>query len=455
MGHRHHFHGAARGLAASLITVAERKGLGKKTISVAVTGREEEERRSPKPPPPKPIARPAAPSSAAPPKAEPRRRRAQGGAAPVVTNLAMSQRRPRRRPRHRPARAARGAGRRRRADQGRLGHLRGAHAAHPRGPARPARDAPCEEEPTKPSPSSRRPIDYTLYPQAQADGIEGKFKARHHRGRQRRGRGRRGPRASIDPGFDAAIEAALSAGGSSRRWRAASPSRAAPSVHREVRARRLATERMRRAARRSCRALAVRCSPPASRLARAPGASAEGPTVTKPPKLVKFVPAVYPEGQARRRASPLEVLLSIEIGDDGKVGEVEVVKGAGRPTSTPPRVAAAKQFVFEPAEIDDQPAPVKITYRYDFTILEKMVKAGPADQLRRRGAGAAARRRRCAQVSVKIIELDGVTRADRRRRGTSRSSTSRPATYKVELSHPKLITVVTDEDDRQPASGAP
>ena len=33
--------------------------------------------------------------------------------------------------------------------------------------------------------------------------------------------------------------------------------------------------------------------------------------------------------------------------------------------------------MFEPAEIDDQPAPVKITYRYDFTIVEKMVTVGP------------------------------------------------------------------------------
>ncbi len=40
-------------------------------------------------------------------------------------------------------------------------------------------DAPCEEEPTKPEAIVQTPtIDYTLYPQAQADGIEGKFKAR-------------------------------------------------------------------------------------------------------------------------------------------------------------------------------------------------------------------------------------------------------------------------------------
>jgi TonB family protein len=73
-------------------------------------------------------------------------------------------------------------------------------------------EAPCEEEPTKPEPIVKTPIDYTIYPQAQADGIEGKFKARIVVAAN-------GEVSDIeilvhiDPGFDAAIEAAL------RRWR--------------------------------------------------------------------------------------------------------------------------------------------------------------------------------------------------------------------------------------------
>src|SRR5262252_10340423 len=111
--------------------------------------------------------------------------------------------------------------------------------------------------------------------------------------------------------------------------------------------------------------------------ARALGEQADegGPVVTKAPKLVKFVPAVYPKDKHDAGVTA-SVLLSIEIGDDGKVGEVEVVKGAA-PDFDAAAVAAVKQFVFEPAEIDGQPAPVKITYRYDFTIVEKMVKTGP------------------------------------------------------------------------------
>ena len=40
-------------------------------------------------------------------------------------------------------------------------------------------------------------------------------------------------------------------------------------------------------------------------------------------------------------------------------------------------MAAARQFVFSPAEAGGQPIPVKITYRYDFTIVTKMVSVGP------------------------------------------------------------------------------
>ena len=80
---------------------------------------------------------------------------------------------------------------------------------------------------------------------------------------------------------------------------------------------------------------------------------------------VKFVPAVYPKDK-HDAGITASVVLSIEIGDDGKVGEVEVVDSAAAPDFDAAAVAAAKQFVFEPAEIDGQPAPVKITYRYDF-----------------------------------------------------------------------------------------
>src|SRR5512138_1647822 len=88
------------------------------------------------------------------------------------------------------------------------------------------------------------------------------------------------------------------------------------------------------------------CGSPAAAL----GQEAEGPTVTKAPKLVKFVPAVYPQDK-HDAGITASVELSIEIGADGQVGDVTVVKGAATPDFDAAAAAAAKQFVFEPAEI--------------------------------------------------------------------------------------------------------
>src|SRR5262245_45287992 len=104
-------------------------------------------------------------------------------------------------------------------------------------------------------------------------------------------------------------------------------------------------------------------------------AAADEPTITKPPKLIKFVPAEYPKDKHDAGVTAT-VLLSIEIDADGKVGEVEVVTSGGADFDAAAK-AAVKQFLFEPAEIDNQPAPVKITYKYDFVIKEQMVKVGP------------------------------------------------------------------------------
>src|SRR5215831_6600085 len=166
-----------------------------------------------------------------------------------------------------------------------------------------------------------------------------------------------------------------------------------------------------------------------------------GPQITKAPKLVKFVPAVYPREKHDAHITG-SVLLSIEIGDDGKVGEVEVVKGAA-PDFDAAAVAAVKQFVFEPAEIDHQPAPVKITYRYDFTIVEQIVKAGP--QINFDGVVIERLSKRpLKNVSVTITDLeDAVATTDV---DGKFAFTDVPAgTHKVQLKHPKLITVTTDE----------
>ena len=88
--------------------------------------------------------------------------------------------------------------------------------------------------------------------------------------------------------------------------------------------------------------------------------------VTALPKLTHFVEAIYPP-EKKSAGATASVLLTIEISATGAVTNVAIAKSAS-PDFDAAAIAAATQFVFEPAEIDEKPAPAKITYRYDFTM---------------------------------------------------------------------------------------
>jgi TonB family protein len=193
------------GLAVGLVAVAQKRELRRHAISVAVT--EEKKKVKPvKPPaPPRPIARPAAAKPVALAKAEAPVAVAHAAAAPMVTNLSMS---------NAGLDIGPGIGLEGRAAKpaaaapvkvaSALSAARTRRTQEEAGGA----DAPCAEEPTKPEAVVKTPIDYTLYPQAQADGTEGKFKARLIVDAS-------GEVSSVevvtgvDPGLDAAIVAAL------------------------------------------------------------------------------------------------------------------------------------------------------------------------------------------------------------------------------------------------------
>lgn len=165
--------------------------------------------------------------------------------------------------------------------------------------------------------------------------------------------------------------------------------------------------------------------------------------ITKPPHLIHFVPAEYPKDR-HDAGIAAKVLLSIEIGDDGKVGDVEVVESAGADFDEAAQ-AAARQFVFSPAEAGGQAIPVKITYRYDFTIVTKMVKVGP--QVNFDGVVLDRfKKTPVANVVVKIKDLDLATKTDEK--GAFAFTDLAPGTYKVEIRHPRLVTVLTDETIR-------
>lgn len=193
------------GLATGLVAVAQKRAMRRKAISVAVTEEKKKEAKPKPPPPPKPIVRPPprvtpavakteTPTSV--PKAQPI------AAAPLATNLAMSN-----------DDAGPGIGLYGRAPAPRAAPaaVKVASAISERRTKRTeeaAGEAPCNEEPTKPEAIFKTAIDYSLHPQAQADGIEGKLRARLTVDAN----GEVSDvtvLAGIDPGLDAAVKAAL------------------------------------------------------------------------------------------------------------------------------------------------------------------------------------------------------------------------------------------------------
>src|SRR5438309_1407733 len=101
--------------------------------------------------------------------------------------------------------------------------------------------------------------------------------------------------------------------------------------------------------------------------------------VTKLPKLTTFVEAEYPP---ERKASGTEasVLLTIEISATGTVANVPVAQSAG-PDFDAAALSAARQFIFSPAEVDDKPAPAKITFRYSFVLKPPPIPDAPPPPL--------------------------------------------------------------------------
>jgi TonB family protein len=78
------------------------------------------------------------------------------------------------------------------------------------------------------------------------------------------------------------------------------------------------------------------------------------------------VEAAYPEAE-RAAGRTATVVMEIAISAAGAVDDAVVVESGG-PAFDAAALAAAKRFVFEPAEVDGVKAPVKITYRYAFTL---------------------------------------------------------------------------------------
>ncbi len=169
--------------------------------------------------------------------------------------------------------------------------------------------------------------------------------------------------------------------------------------------------------------------------ARPPVAAAR-PKLTKAPVLLEFVEAPYPEEEkAAGRAA--EVVLQIAISATGTVEDAAVVQSAG-PHFDAAALEAVRQFKFSPAEFDDQPAPVKITYRYQFTLKVEL----PTTSAFRGVVRAKGTRAPLAGVTV-TLEGVGATQTDEN--GEFSFSDIEPGVHKVSLSREDLTPLGTEE----------
>jgi TonB family protein len=98
--------------------------------------------------------------------------------------------------------------------------------------------------------------------------------------------------------------------------------------------------------------------------------------LTKPPELLHSVAAVYPSSEADAGTEGT-VVMEIDLGTDGAVTDARVVQSAGAAFDDS-ALAAVKQFVFSPAEIDGKPAAVRLQYSYRFFMRREVVEAPPA-----------------------------------------------------------------------------
>jgi TonB family protein len=160
------------------------------------------------------------------------------------------------------------------------------------------------------------------------------------------------------------------------------------------------------------------------------------PRLTKAPALVEFVEADYPP-DALAAGTSATVVLQIAISASGTVDDAAVVDSAG-PEFDAAALAAARRFVFSPAEIDGVPAPVKITYRYEFV---PRVVAKTTGAFR----GVVVAKGSAEKLAGVTVELEGVGSAVTDAEGAFQFDDVPPGELSMTLSGPNLTRVQTRE----------
>jgi TonB family protein len=205
------------------------------------------------------------------------------------------------------------------------------------------------------------------------------------------------------------------------------------------------------------------CVAPRAALAQGgPGSGDNGPvrggTVTKSPQLTNFkeVEAPYPESE-KALGRTAAVMLQLAISDKGDVTEVVVVASAGQAFDAA-AIESAKRFRFTPAEIDGKPAPVKLTFRYDFSFHEEIVELGPQVNFSGQVLDATAPKKKprpLANVKIRLSRTEEGEGGKKRDVVVGEVETDdegyfefegvAPGTYTVSVSGPGIAAVKTEE----------
>lgn len=156
----------------------------------------------------------------------------------------------------------------------------------------------------------------------------------------------------------------------------------------------------------------------------------------KAPKLTRFVDADFPEGEkARGRGAVVVARVTLDVA--GNVQDAAIAESAGAAFDAA-ALAAIRQFVFEPAEIDGKPSPIRILYRYEFTLRAEAPKTAVFE-------GVVRDRSSQKPLDGVVVALDSGEQARTGASGRFRIAAVAPGPHVVTLSGEHLTALRTEE----------
>lgn len=168
------------------------------------------------------------------------------------------------------------------------------------------------------------------------------------------------------------------------------------------------------------------------------GEGAEGPRLTRPPALLEFVEADYPEAE-RQADREADVTLELTLDAAGLVTDAIVTVSAGEAFDAA-ALAAARRFRFSPAEVDGVPTAIRVQYVYRFRITVEQVAPTTATL-----AGIVRDRRGRAPLAGVTITTDAWQSATTDGEGRFELADLEPGTVGLTLEGERLTALRTQE----------